>query len=99
MIGVDITSIRRFENKKDSFFKKILSNDEFKEWLNAENKCLYAAQRWAIKEALFKADNNLHNYHDINIKRNIRGYFEFKNFKISTSKEDDYVIAFVMKGF
>lgn len=98
MIGVDITSIKRFENKKISFVKKILSNREFIEWEKSENKQLYLAQRWAIKESLFKADNNLHNYHEIDISRNEKGKFIFKNFEISTSKEDDYVIAFVMIG-
>ncbi len=96
MIGVDITSINRFKDKKINFFKRILSDEEFKEWEKSENKELYAAQRWAIKEAIFKADNNFHNFHNINLKRNEKGIFVFKNFKISTSKENEYVIAFVM---
>ncbi len=95
-IGVDITSIKRFENKKDSFIKKVLSDQEYKEWLEAENKELYVAQRWAIKEALFKANNELHDYHNIDIKRNPKGFFEFQNYKISTSKENEYVVAFVV---
>ena len=98
MIGIDITSIERFKDKKISFVKKILSNEEFNEWEKSENKELYLAQRWSIKEALFKADNNLHDFHQINIKRNKKGIFEFLNFKITTSKENEYVIAFVMKG-
>lgn len=96
MIGVDITSINRFKDKKINFFKRIFSDEEFKEWEKSENKELYAAQRWAIKEAIFKADNNFHNFHNINLKRNEKGVFVFKNFKISTSKENEYVIAFVM---
>ena len=96
MIGVDITSINRFKDKKINFFKRILSDEEFKEWEKSENKELYAAQRWAIKEAIFKADNNFHNFHNINLKKNEKGVFVFKNFKISTSKENEYVIAFVM---
>lgn len=96
MIGVDITSIKRFENKKINFIKKVLSNEEFLEWEKTENKELYVAQRWAIKEALFKANNDLHDYHNINIKRNQKGAFEFQNYKISTSKENEYVIAFVI---
>lgn len=95
-IGTDITSIKRFENKKISFIKKILSDEEFKEWESTKNKELYLAQRWSIKEALFKADNSLHNFNLINIKRNEKGVFQFENFKISTSKENDYVIAFVL---
>ncbi len=98
MIGVDITSIDRFKNVKLNVIKKILSTDEFLEWEKIENKNLYIAQRWSIKEALFKADNNLHNFHNINITRDKRGVFVFEDFKITTSKEDKYVIAFVMKG-
>lgn len=96
MIGVDITSIKRFENKKVNFVKKVLSDEEFKEWEKSENKLLYVAQRWAIKEALFKANNDLHDYHKINLKRNEKGVFIYENYKISTSKENEYVIAFVM---
>lgn len=96
MIGVDITSIERFKNKKINLFKKILSDEEFDQWKKSENKELFAAQRWAIKEALFKADNSLHDFHNINIKRDKRGAFIFKDFLISTSKENEYVVAFVL---
>lgn len=97
MIGVDITSINRFKDKKISFVKKVLTDEEFSDWEKAENKELFLAQRWSIKEALFKADNSLYEYNKINIKRNKIGFFEYKNFKISTSKENEYVIAFVMR--
>ena len=95
-IGVDITSIKRFEDKKINFIKKVLSDNEFIEWEKTENKLLYLAQRWAIKEALFKANNNLHDYHLINIERDKKGIFKYKNYKISTPKENEYVIAFVI---
>ena len=95
-IGVDITSIKRFEDKKINFIKKVLSDNEFIEREKTENKLLYLAQRWAIKEALFKANNNLHDYHLINIERDKKGIFKYKNYKISTSKENEYVIAFVI---
>lgn len=97
MIGVDITSVKRFEGKKISFVKKILSDEEFQEWESVENKELFLAQRWSIKEALFKANNKLHDFHNINVTRNEKGVFEYKNFKISTSKENEYVIAFVVE--
>lgn len=98
MIGVDITSIERFKEKKDNFVRKVLSIEEYEEWKKAENKDLFIAQRWAIKEALFKANNNLHDYHKINITRNSKGVFVFENYLISTSKENEYVIAFVMEN-
>lgn len=97
MIGVDITSIKRFKNKNIAFVKKVLSLEEFNEWENVENKELYLAQKWSIKEAIFKANNNYHNYAKMNIVREKNGKFSFKNFLISTSKENEYVIAFVME--
>lgn len=99
MIGIDLTSIERFKNKKINFVRKVLSSDEFLEWQNVENKELFLAQRWSIKEAIFKANNNFHDFRKINIKRNQKGFFEFEDFKISTSKENEYVIAFVIGGF
>lgn len=97
MIGVDITSIKRFENKKMAFIKKILSQEEMLDWEKSHNKELFLAQRWSIKEAIFKANNNFHDYSKINLERENGGKFFFKNFEISTSKENDYVIAFVME--
>lgn len=97
MIGIDITSIKRFENKKDSFIKKILSNEEYIDWNSSNNKELFLAQRWSIKEAIFKANNNYHDFSKINIKRNNVGKFVFENFEISTSKENEYVVAFVIE--
>ena len=49
-----------------------------------------------IEDSLFKANNNLHDYHLINIERDKKGIFKYKNYKISTSKENEYVIAFVI---
>ena len=98
MIGIDLTSIKRFKNKKLNFVQKVLSDDEFLEWQNIENKELYLAQRWSIKEAIFKANNDFHDFKKINIKRNSKGVFEFQDFKISTSKENEYVIAFGIGG-
>ena len=95
-IGVDITSIKRFEDKKINFIKKVLSDNEFIEWEKTEIKLLYLAQRWSIKESLFKVNNNLNYYHLINIERDKKGIFKYKNYKISTSKENEYVIAFVI---
>lgn len=97
MIGVDITSVKRFENKKLNFVKKVLSPDEFQEWENVVNKDLYLAQRWSIKEAIFKSNNDYHDFAKINIKRGPSGKFEFGNFEISTSKENEYIIAFVLE--
>ena len=97
MIGIDITSIDRFRNKDENFAKKILSNEEFLEWTNDEFKEIYLATRWAIKEAIFKSDNMFSNFSNINIGK-INGKYCFNNFEISTSSENDYVIAIALKN-
>ena len=98
MIGIDITSIKRFENKTEQFAKTILSDAEFIAWKESEQKALFLAQRWSIKEAIFKANNKYHNFHNIDIVCQSSGKFSFENFEISNSKEDDYVVAFVLEG-
>ena len=50
-IGVDITSIKRFEGKERRFYERILSPSELKEDISAE----YVASRFAAKEAFSKA--------------------------------------------
>ncbi len=97
MVGIDITSIDRFKNKDEKFANKILSNEEFLEWSNTEYKALYLAKRWAIKEAIFKSDNQFSIFSNINLEK-INNKYRFKNFEISTSREDDYVIAIALKN-
>ncbi|MGL4343302.1 MAG: holo-ACP synthase [Metamycoplasmataceae bacterium] len=96
MIGVDITTISRFKEKDENFARKILSENEFQEFLEIENKSYYLATRWAIKEAIFKADNSFASFNKIDIHKNNNKYF-FQNFHISTSHEGDFLIAFVLK--
>ncbi|MBU4690747.1 4'-phosphopantetheinyl transferase superfamily protein [Mycoplasma zalophi] len=94
-VGIDITSISRFLNKNDEFAKRILSSEEFKEYQTINNKSKYLATRWAIKEAIFKADNTFNTFSNINIKKDHK--YHFKNFDISTSSEGDLVIAMAIK--
>ncbi|MDK2819571.1 MAG: 4'-phosphopantetheinyl transferase superfamily protein [Mycoplasmataceae bacterium] len=96
MVGIDITSIDRFENKDENFAKKILSNNEFLDWEKEDAKELFLATRWAIKEAIFKSDNQFSNFSDINISKKQNRYV-FQNFEISTSKENNFVIAIAIK--
>ncbi|MGL6125137.1 MAG: 4'-phosphopantetheinyl transferase superfamily protein [Metamycoplasmataceae bacterium] len=97
MVGIDITSIKRFENKDENFAKKILSKEEFVGWLNTEFKDVFLATRWAIKEAIFKSDNKYSTFSEINIKKVDKKYF-FDFFEISTSREEDYIIAIALKN-
>ncbi|MBN3534420.1 holo-ACP synthase [Mycoplasma procyoni] len=96
MIGVDITSISRFKGKTDRFIEKILTEKEIREYKKTEHKEEFLAKRWAIKEAIFKADNSFYEFSKIEIEKKERIY-TFKNFEISTSQENDTVIAFVIK--
>ena len=96
MIGIDLTTISRFKNKSETFVKTILSEQELIEYNLAENKELFLATRWAIKEALFKCDNSLLPFSKINIKKEDRKY-KFENYSISTSSEGDLYIAIAKK--
>ncbi len=94
MIGIDLTKVSRFKDKELQFAKRILTEKEFSFFELSNNKTKFIATRWAIKEALFKADNSLRNYSHIEVEKNF-GRYEFNGFEISTSDEDDYVIAMV----
>ncbi|UWD34094.1 4'-phosphopantetheinyl transferase superfamily protein [Mesomycoplasma molare] len=96
MIGVDLTQISRFKNKKETFVRKILSKNEILEYENSENKEKFLATRWAIKEAIFKADNSFFEFNLIDIKKENKRY-KFREFEISTSYENNLVIAIVYK--
>lgn len=96
MIGIDITSINRFEKKDEKFAKKILSKEEILLWTNEEFKARFLATRWAIKEAIFKSNNDFSCFNKINLKKE-NGKYIFKNFEISTSNEDDYIIAIALE--
>lgn len=50
-IGVDITSVARFEGKERRFYERFLTPEELEAPLTAE----YAASRFAAKEAFAKA--------------------------------------------
>ncbi len=96
MLGIDLTKISRFENSTEAFIDKILSVEEKVLYEESSNKARFLAKRWSVKEALFKADNSLNTFKDINLIENGREV-EFKGFEISTSTEDDYYIAIVTK--
>ncbi len=96
MIGIDVTKISRFSGKEEDFAKKILHTDERKAFKASTKKTMFIAKRWAIKEALFKADNSLFEFSKVNIKKE-NGRYLYKGFNISTSSEDDMLIVIVQK--
>ncbi|MGL5357618.1 MAG: 4'-phosphopantetheinyl transferase superfamily protein [Metamycoplasmataceae bacterium] len=97
MIGVDLTKISRFENIELDLILRVLSPKEVSAYkaLNSDLKAKYIATRWAIKEAIFKADNKYSNFSKIYINKKEKVY-SFKEFQISVSNEGDYIIAFVI---
>lgn len=96
-IGVDLATISRFYDKDLNFVKHVLTNKEIEEYnkiFDKENKAKYLASRWAIKEAIYKADNSLYHFWEIEINKVDKKY-QHDKFEISTSHENDLVIAIV----
>lgn len=99
-IGVDIVKIDRFNNVDDYFINRIYTQEEinFYNTLSSDKKVVFLASRWAVKEAIFKA-NNQKDYlsygcvNDINGKPYIVNHPEIK---VSISHDGDYAIAFVI---
>ena len=104
MIGIDMAKIARFENK-DNLAKKILSSEEYDEYLKSLNKTLYLATSFCVKEAFLKA-NQVGLFaipmQKIILKRDENGcphvyYLSKDDFIVSLSHEGEYVISIVMK--
>jgi len=101
-IGIDMTYVPRFLNKKN-LAKKILNEDEYFFYLNSKNKSQYLASRFALKEALIKClelDILSVNLNEINTIKKDNGavYIKFKdkNYNCSLSHEKDYCIGVVI---
>ncbi|OYD26801.1 holo-[acyl-carrier protein] synthase [Mycoplasma testudineum] len=96
MLGIDLTRINRFESLKPKVISRILTNREQDDYAKAKNKALFLATRWAIKEAIFKADNSFVIFNEIEITKS-NGKYLFPGFEISTSNEENEVIAIALK--
>lgn len=96
MLGIDKTTISRFKNPTNEFIEKVLHPLEIKEYQATENKERYLAARWAIKEALFKANNSNFAFSKIRIEK-IDSRYVYQDYEISTTSEGDEYIAIVMK--
>ena len=97
MIGVDLTNISRFENKDEKFVSKILHPQEIIEYNKAADKALFLARYWSIKEALYKSDNKLFKFNEIYISKKDDKKYNYNNYLITTSREGDLYISFVLK--
>ncbi|MCU4706930.1 4'-phosphopantetheinyl transferase superfamily protein [Mycoplasma sp. CSL7503-lung] len=96
-VGVDLVKISRFNDKSLTFAKRILSQNELEEYnsLPDEQKTLFLARSWAIKEAIFKANNEYFDFSKISLRKENK-VWKFEEFAISISHEDDFLIAFVI---
>lgn len=99
-VGIDITSIKRFENRSDRFIKNILTEEEFSEYSNLSFKAgiLYLAIRWACKEAIFKATQDLNylKYVILNYEDGRPYVLGHPEIKISIGNDEDFVTAIVI---
>ncbi|ASI54126.1 4'-phosphopantetheinyl transferase superfamily protein [Metamycoplasma hyosynoviae] len=102
MVGIDLCKKTRFKNIEKHTLEKILHKKEFELLASEQDKDHFIATRWAIKEALYKCNNEFFEFSKICIIKQTCGRYEFldnslKKFVISTSSEDDYIIAIVMQ--
>lgn len=99
-IGVDIVKIDRLKDVDQHFINRVYTQEEINVYnsLSSDKKMIFLASRWAVKEAIFKT-NNQKDYlsygcvNDINGKPYIVNHPEIK---VSISHDGDYVIAFVI---
>lgn len=99
-IGVDLTTVSRFNNIKKHFIKRMLTDIEYDLYLKCkkENRTEFLAARWAVKEAIFKANNDIGYLHySLLHKENGKPYIlDHPEIKVSLSHEKDTLIALVL---
>ncbi len=54
-LGVDVVEVCRFDNKEESFLKKLFTDEEISEWKRRGGVSEYLSSRFAAKEAFVKA--------------------------------------------
>lgn len=100
-IGVDLVELNRFSSKNENFFKRFMHEKELAKFsqLNSKNqKIVYAASIWGIKEAMFKADNNYAKFAEFYIQRDENDQFwVHPNFDITISHTGRLLVAIVSK--
>lgn len=102
-IGIDLVENKRFINYPINNVKRILTNNEYNEYLKIDSKyqSLYLASRWSAKEAIYKAVNNVININLINIEilygNNKKPYCtNIKNISLSVSHTENNTIAIAL---
>lgn len=96
-IGVDIVDFKRIDLK---IARKVLSKKELViyDTLDEKLKREYLAERFAVKEALFKADNSYFDFDKVSVLNDEKGkpYLEDINGFVSIAHDGGIVCAFVV---
>lgn len=97
-IGVDLVEIKRINFK---IANRVLSKKELDMFNSLNNdvcKREYLAERFAVKEALFKANNSFFNYDQVSVLNDDKGkpYLENINGHVSITHDGGMVCAFVV---
>lgn len=96
-IGVDIVDFKRIDLK---IARKVLSSKEKEIFAGLSEKLQkeYLAERFAVKEALFKADNSYFNYDLVTVLNNENGkpYLDGIDGFVSIAHDAGIVCAFVV---
>lgn len=101
-IGCDIVSINRIKKQKNDFYKRILTSKEQAIYLNlsSSRQLEFLAGRFAAKEAIYKANNEIKLLSNIEILNNEKGkpccQIEGLKIQISIAHEKDYAIAYAI---
>lgn len=96
-IGVDLVDFKRIDFK---IARKVLSKKELViyDTLDEKLKKEYLAERFAVKEALFKADNSYFDFDKVSVLNDEKGkpYLENINGFVSIAHDGGMVCAFVV---
>ena len=100
-VGIDITRISRFSEKKELWKNKILTTLEKQEYdkLKEEHKTRYLAEHFSFKESIYKVTQDIH-YLSYEILKEESGRPYVNNhseLEVSCSHEDDYVVTICIK--
>ena len=106
-IGTDIVEVKRIKEGLakfgDKFAKRILSEREFEEYTERNDRAIFLASRLAAKEAVYKAFNiKPFSWHRIEVLKKDKKPKVFidgkirEDIKITLSHEKEYVIAFCL---
>jgi len=103
-IGIDIVNIGRMpvveDYRLDPFYNQNFTDYEISYSIRQNNPLQSFAGRFAVKEAIVKADNRFKdkNFNDFEITNDNSGKPHFENFNISISYSDDKAVAVALKN-